>query len=301
MELRVLKYFILIADEQNISRAASIIHITQPTLSRQIMDLEYELGVTLFERGKKNRNLILTQDGRRFYNYAKEIVNLSERTIEEFKSCKEEVSGVISIGSGGLNSSWMLIEALAGFKKKYPKVTFRFYTNSAQYIKEQLEHGLLDFGLLLEPVDITRFDYIRMNKKERWGVLLRSGHPLAKKEYITKEDLSGESLILTERPSLQKELENWMGKKLSDLDIFATYNIITNVAMMVDIGLASAITLEEAVNLFGSERLVFRPLYPELIMSSVFAWRKSPLGYSAAGLFLEYIKLCVKGIEKYKI
>ena len=148
----------------------------------------------------------------------------------------------------------------------------------------------MDFGILLEPVDVTKFDYIRLKEKERWGVLLRAGHPLAKKQFITKEDLLHEPLITTNRASIQKELENWFGLPMSSLDIFATYNIITNVAMMVDCGVASALTIEGAVSLFGGERMVFRPLYPELAMTSVLAWKKFQSNFGAAGKFLEQLK-----------
>lgn len=286
MELRVLQYFLTVVQEENISRAADVLHITQPTLSRQMAQLENEIGTPLFIRG---RHLELTDAGVMLRRRAEEVVALMDKIENEFEN-QEEIGGVISIGSGGLNASQMLPAAMAGFRKKYPKVSFQLYTNSAQYIKERLEQGLLDFGLLLEPIDVTKFDYIRMKRREKWGLLLRAGHPLAKKEYITKEDLFGEPLITTDRKSIQKELEGWLGQPLSDLDIFATYNIITNVAMMVDSGVASALTIEGAVSLFGGERMVFRPLYPELSMTSVLAWKKYQPDYGAAGRFLEYLK-----------
>lgn len=286
MELRMLQYFLAVVREENISRAADVLHVTQPTLSRQMAQLEEELGTQLFIRG---RHLTLTDAGVMLRRRAEEVVALMDKIEDEFEHQKE-LGGIISIGSGGLNASQMLPASMAGFRKKYPKVQFQLYTNSAQYVKERLEQGLLDFGLLLEPIDITKFDYIRMKKKEKWGLLLRTGHPLAKRDFITKEDLMRETLITTDRPSIQRELESWFGDSLSQLDIFATYNIITNVAMMVDSGVASALTIEGAVNLFGSERMVFRPLYPELSMTSVLAWKKYQPNFGAAGRFLEYLK-----------
>lgn len=225
MELRVLQYFLTVVQEENISRAADVLHITQPTLSRQMAQLENEIGTPLFIRG---RHLELTDAGVMLRRRAEEVVALMDKIENEFEN-QEEIGGVISIGSGGLNASQMLPAAMAG-------------------------------------------------------------HPLAKKEYITKEDLFGEPLITTDRKSIQKELEGWLGQPLSDLDIFATYNIITNVAMMVDSGVASALTIEGAVSLFGGERMVFRPLYPELSMTSVLAWKKYQPDYGAAGRFLEYLK-----------
>ena len=286
MEIRVLQYFLAVVQEENISRAAEVLHVTQPTLSRQMTLLESELGTQLFVRGK---HLILTDAGVMLKHRAEEVVSLMDKIENEFEN-QEDVGGVISIGSGGLNASHMLPAAMDGFRKKYPKVQFQLYTNSAEHIKEKLEQGILDMGLLLEPVDIAKFDYIRMENTEKWGVLLRTGHPLAKKKYITKEDLIGEPLITTDRRSLQKELESWFGESLSKLDIFATYNIITNVAMLVDSGVALALTIEGAVNLFGNDRMVFRPLYPELSMTSVLAWKKFQPNYGAVGKFLEYLK-----------
>lgn len=183
-----------------------------------------------------------------------------------------------------------LVPVMENFRMKYPKVQFQFYTNSADHIKERLDQGLLDFGLLLEPVDVSKFDYIRMKKKEKWGLLLRADHPLAEQEAVTKEDLYHIPLITSERSSIQKELESWLGSDLSKLDIFATYNIITNVAMLVSSGLASALTIEGAVNLFGNDHLVFRPLFPELSMTSVLAWKKFQPNFGAAGKFLEDFK-----------
>lgn len=286
MELRLLQYFLAVVQEENISRAAEVLHVTQPTLSRQIAQLEEELGARLFTRG---RRLTLTDAGIMLRRRAEEVVSLVDKIEDEIQR-HEEISGIISIGSGGLTASQILPAAMECFRKIYPKVQFSLYTNSAEYIKERLEQGLLDFGLLLEPVDVTRFDYLRMKNRERWGLLLRADHPLAKKENITREDLLGEPLITTNRQSIQKELESWLERPFSQLDIVATYNIVTNVAMLVDSGVASALTIEGAVNLFGGERMVFRPLFPELSMTSVLAWKKFQPNFGAAGKFLEYLK-----------
>lgn len=286
MELRLLQYFLAVVREENISRAAEVLHITQPTLSRQMSQLEEELGVTLFKRG---RHLTLTDAGVMLRHRAEEVTALMEKLEKEFEE-QSEVAGVISIGSGGLSSSLTLPKAMESFRKKYPKVQFQLYTNSANHVKEQLEQGLLDFGFLLEPLDITKFDYIRMKEKEKWGLLLNRDHPLAEKECITREDLADLPLITTDRLTLQKELESWMGDTLSQMNLFATYNIITNVVMLVNSGVASALTIEGAVNLYESSRLAFRPLYPELTMTSVLAWKKFQPNFGAAGKFLEHYK-----------
>ncbi len=286
MELRVLQYFLAVVREENISRAAEVLHVTQPTLSRQMAQLEEELGTPLFIRG---RHLSLTDAGVMLRRRAEEVAALMNKIESEFEE-QGEIGGIISIGSGGLSASQILPPVMQSFRQKYSKVQFQFYTNSAEYVKERLDQGLLDFGLLLEPIDVIKYDYLRMVEKEKWGLLLRTDHPLALKKYIKKEDLYGIPLITTDRLSLQKEMENWLGDSISSLDIFATYNIITNVAMLVSSGVASALTIEGAVNLFGSDRMVFKPLFPELSMTSVLAWKKFQPHFGAAGKFLEYFK-----------
>lgn len=286
MELRLLQYFLAVVREENITRAAEALHITQPTLSRQLAQLEDELGSPLFIRG---RHLELTDAGKLLKVRAGEIMLLVDKMENEFAD-KKELSGVISIGSGGLYSTRILPALMADFQRLHPKVSFQLYTNSADHIKDELEKGLLDFGLLLEPIDMTKFDYIRMKDRERWGLLLRKTHPLAQKEYIVKEDVWQETLLTSDRLSIQKELLNWLGKPAAELKILATYNIIDQAANIVDSGLASALTIEGAINLFASDRLVFRPLYPELSMTSVFAWKKLKADFGAASAFLNYFK-----------
>ena len=286
MELRVLQYFLAVVREENISRAAESLHVTQPTLSRQMAQLEEELGTPLFIRGK---HLTLTDAGVMLRRRAEEVVSLMNKIESEFEE-QNEVGGIISIGSGGLSAVEFLLPAMQSFREKYPRVQFQFYTNSAEYVKERLDQGLLDFGLLLEPIDITKYDYLRMPAKEKWGLLLWTDHPLAEKDYITHDELQSNPLITTDRLSLQNELQHWLGKPFSELDIFATYNIITNVAMLVNSGAASALTIEGAVNLFGSDKLTFKPLFPELSMTSVLAWKKFQPSFGAAGKFLEYLK-----------
>ena len=286
MELRLLQYFLAVCREENISRAADMLHLTQPTLSRQIAQLEEELGTTLFIRG---RHLTLTEDGMKLRRRAEEVVQMIDRIESEYRA-QEELTGVVSIGAGGLSSFQSLADLIEGFQKKYPRVQFDFYTNNAEFVKERLERGLLDFGLLLEPVDITKYNYIRMNEKERWGLLLRQDHPLAAKASVTRRDLRDVPLITSNRLAIQQEVSHWFGDNLEELNIVATYNIITNVAALVDSNVACALTLEGAVNLFEGGRLTFRPLSPALEMNSVLVWKKFNPFFNAAGKFLEYFR-----------
>ena len=285
MELRLLQYFLAVVREENISRAAEALHVTQPTLSRQMAQLEQELGAQLFLRGKK---LVLTEAGVRLRRRAEEVVSLLEKMEKEFQA-PDELSGVLSIGMGGLASSRFLAEAITRFQEAHPKVQFDLYSNSAEYVYERLEHGLLDFGLLLEPANVTRFAYLRMTDKERWGLFMHSGHPLASRKHILREDLLGEKLMTSPRISIQRELEQWLGCSLSRLDLLGTHNLITNAILLVEQGAAAALTLEGAVDLLCGERFVFRPLFPELAMTSVLAWLpRNNVGTAAA--FLAHVK-----------
>ena len=286
MELRVLRYFLTVVREENISRAADILHVTQPTLSRQISQLEEELGSPLFIRGK---HLTLTDAGVLLRRRAEEVVQLMDKIGDEFQE-QEDVAGVITIGSGGQTAATILADAMESFRQKYPRVTYNFLTNNADNIKENLDRGLLDFGLLLEPIDISKYDYIRLNTADRWGILMRADHPLAAKKQITREDLRGLPLITTNRLSLQQEIASWFGDDFEQLDLFVTYNIITNIATLAANGTACALTISGAVELYDEKRLTFRPLFPELTMTSVLAWKKFNPVFGAAGKFLEHFK-----------
>lgn len=286
MELRLLKYFLAVVHEENISRAAEALCITQPTLSRQIAQLEEELGARLFERGKR---LSLTEAGMMLKRRAEELVALEEKIKEEF-SARKEVSGVISFGCGGLNSFRELARAMEGFKKLHPNISYNLYANSAEYVMERLEQGLLDFGLIVEPTDVSKFDYVRLKTRDRWGVFMNAKNPLAKKERIEPGDLLGQSFSLSGRLSMQSEISAWFGGDLSKLDIFATHNLATNVSMLVESGTVMSIGVEGAVDLYDHEKFAFRPLYPEVISTSVLVWKRFQGSFTAAQKFLEYFK-----------
>lgn len=286
MDIRMLQYFLAVVREENISRAAELLHVTQPTLSRQMSQLEEELGTQLFIRGK---HLTLTDSGILLRRRAEEVVELMIKIESDFEQ-QTDLSGVISIGSGDLIAYWRLPEIMNSFKQRYPHIQYELYTNNADYIREQLDRGLLDFGLLLEPIDVSKYDYIRMQRKERWGVLMPASCPLADKKTILSEDIRSFPLVTTNRHSLQREIENWFGVAANELNIYGTYNLINNVAMIVRSGFAYALTIEGAVNLLDPAMFVFRPLEPELSMTSVLAWKKSqPMSRTTAG-FLEYFK-----------
>lgn len=285
MEIRVLRYFLAVVREENISKAAESLHLTQPTLSRQIADLEAELGQPLFERG---RRLALTEAGVMLRHRAEEAVALVDRIEADFRHA-EDVGGTLAIGSGVYAAGTELIRNLEEFSLRYPKVQYEIYTNSADTLRERLDAGLLDFALLQEPIDVAHYDYFRLPTKERWGIITRAGSALAKKKKIRRQDLSGRRLINTGRLSVRKEVEHWLGD-MTELQIFACHNLVDNSLPLVESGFADAITIEGAVNNYDPARFAFRPFDPPLTSTVVLAWKRFQPSFGVAGRFLEFIK-----------
>lgn len=197
MEIRVLRYFLAVVREESITKAAEALHITQPTLSRQLSQMEDEVGVRLFDRG--TCKITLTNEGILLRRRAEEILQLVDTTERELVEQDEQVEGKISIGCGEIAAVRMLPELIRTFREKYTRVSFDIFTATADLVKEQMDKGLLDIGLLLEPVDMEKYDFIRLDMKENWVVLMRPDNPLAEKKYVTAEDLLPLPLILPRR------------------------------------------------------------------------------------------------------
>ena len=285
MELRVLRYFLVVAREENITRAAALLHVTQPTLSRQMMQLEEELGVKLFRRGKYR--IILTDDGVLLRRRAQEIVDLAEKTEREFQRQEGALTGEIFLGSGELRAMSFLAEHLAAFQREHPLIRYQMYSGNADNIKERIERGLLDFGLLLEPVDISKYEFLRLPVKEEWGALVSEGHPLASQEALTPEDLAGTPLLLTGRELVQQLFAQWMGPYAGEIETAAQGNLPYNTAMMARQGMGVFVTLRLHC---AYEGLRFLPLSPPLEAGTVLVWKKDQVFSPAAEEFREYIK-----------
>lgn len=288
MEIRVLRYFLAVVREEGINRAAEVLHITQPTLSRQISQLEEEIGVKLFHRGA--RKITLTNEGILLRRRAEEILSLVDRTERELTWQEELVEGRIVIGGGELAAMQVLPEVIEAFHEKHPLVTFDIFTGNADLVKEQMEKGLIDIGVLLEPVDIEKFDFIRLKERERWVVLMRPDDPLAEKETVRAKDLENMPLILPMRTNVQNELSNWLGTSFQEKQVLFTGNLATNSALMVQRGLAYAIVIEGAIPFWDKEKIAYRPLCPELTANSVLAWKKHQPFSLAATKFIEHMK-----------
>lgn len=289
MELRTLRYFLAAASEENITRAADILHVTQPTLSRQLMDLERELGTTLMYRGKKG--MTLTEDGLFFRQRAEEIVELADRLEQSFVERSTEVSGVISIGATESVGSRLFAKLIKQFSDKYPLVKFDLYNEMADYIKERMDKGLIDVGLLLEPVDTSKYDFVRLSQKETWGVLMRADHPLSDRETLRAEEMLPYPLILPLRERVRAEILNWLNAEEKDLNIPLSYTLLSNAVLLVEEGLGCAFCLDGALAIRSSPDLRFIPIAPEHTTRSVLVWKKNHLFTPAVSLFIQEINM----------
>lgn len=289
MELRTLRYFLTTASEGNITRAADVLHVTQPTLSRQLMDLEKELGTTLVIRGKKG--LSLTDDGLFFRQRAEEIVELADRLEQRFAEKSDSVTGVINIGASEAIGSRMMAKLICQFSQKYPLVQFNLYNEMADTIKDRLDKGLADIGLLLEPIDVYKYEYLRLAQKETWGILMRTDHPLADREVITPEDICDSPLILPMREKVREDIINWIGKDEKKLRIPLSYTLLSNAVLLVEEGMGCAFCLDGALAVRNSPALKFIPIYPEKMTRSVLVWKKNQLFSPATSLFIQEINM----------
>ncbi len=289
MELRVLRYFLAVAREGSMTGASRTLHVTQPTLSRQLQDLEDELGRQLFIRG--SHSLTLTAEGMLLRKRAEEILEMVHKTESEFSSMGETIAGDIYIGGGETEAMRQIARLTREIRRDYPEVRFHIFSGNAEDVTERLDKGILDFGLLIQPVDILKYDSINLPDKVTWGVVMRKDSPLAKKQVVTQQDLLDLPLIcsrqVVQRLGQKNEYSDWFAETGERLNIVATYNLIYNAALMVEEGVGYAIALDRLVNTTSHSRLCFRPLKPGVKSGMNLVWKKYQVFSSAAELFLE--------------
>ncbi len=286
MELRVLRYFLVVAREENITRAAALLHLTQPTLSRQLMQLEEELGVKLFQRSR--HRIILTDEGMLLRRRAQEIVDLAEKTEQEFQRREGALMGNICIGCGETRSMAFLSQRMAAFRRENPMVSFSIHSATADDIKERMEKGLLDLGLLAEPVEIGRYEFLRMPEKDQWGVLVRRDSPLAEKDNVEPWNLAQVPLLISRRAEVRREVDSWFGEYAGEIEVAATYNLGLNAAIMVLNHVGEAAVGFNIAQF--SDELKFLPLQPALETGTVLVWKKNQAFSPAAAAFLQFVK-----------
>ncbi|WP_455683659.1 LysR family transcriptional regulator [Thomasclavelia sp.] len=292
MEIRVLRYFMAIAREGSITNAANYLHVTQPTLSRQIRDLEDELGQKLFIRG--SHSMTLTTEGMILRKRAEEILSMVDKTEAEFNSMESTVSGDIYIGGGETDAIKLVAQIAKDLRTSYPGIHYHLHSGNSEDVTERLDKGLLDFGILIQPADISKYDYINIPAQDTWGVIMRRDSPLAEKEAIKKEDLLNVPLLCS-RQAISKDRRNnefidWFGKDFDRLDIVTTFNLVYNAAIMVEKGLGYAVTIDKIANTTESSNLCFRPLEPRLYSGLNIIWKKYQVFSAPAELFLNKLR-----------
>ena len=288
MELRVLKYFLTVAQEKNITKAAEILHITQPTLSRQLIELEEELNVKLFIRGK--RNITLTNNGLFLKERAEEILELSEKTKNDFLNNKNIIKGIISIGCVEAECIKDFVETVKIFQNKYPNVQFDLYNGYGDDIIEKIEKGIVDIGVVLEPIDISKYDFIKLSQKEKWGLLVNIKNPLAEKNEISLNEFFSYPIIFPKRGAVQNEILNWFSEKMINPNITAFYNLLSNVVILVEKELGCAVCMEGALSIKNNKNIKFIPFNPERTTNGVIIWKKNKILSPCVSLFIEEIK-----------
>ena len=291
MEIRVLQYFLAIAREQSIIRAAESLHLSQPTLSTQIKNLEEELGKQLLIRGTKgSRKVILTEEGMILRKRAEEILDLVKKTEKEVTLSNDIIMGDIYIGSGETDGIRLIARAAKKLQDTCPGVRYHISSGNAAYVMERLDKGLFDFGIVFGPVELTKYNAFKMPVTDIWGVLMRKDSPLASKETIGPEDLWEKPLILSQQEERGGQLTQWLNCQASDLNISATYNLIFNASLLVEEGLGYAIGFDRIINTTGKSTLCFRPLAPKLENEMSIIWKKYQLFSKPAEKFIEVLR-----------
>lgn len=288
MEIRVLRYFLAIAREESISGAAEALHISQPTLSRQLMDMEEDFGKKLFIRG--NRRITLTEDGMLLRQRAEEIIELVDKTEAEITADDEEISGNIYIGAGETDVMRLIARAAKEVQKDYPDIHYHIFSGNAETVMERLDKGLIDFGLLLDANDASKYEYIELPATDRFGVLMRKDCPLAERKSVSFDDLKKLPLIISAQSHYDKSSEKRMKKLMSSLNIVATYNLIFNASLLVEEGLGYAVCLDRLIRITDDSPLCFVPLTEQNEIKPYIVWKKNQVFSKAGNLFLEQLK-----------
>lgn len=286
MNIRVLRYFIEIVREGNISSAAHRLHISQPALSRQIMELETTLGVTLFERG--HRQIKLTQEGYYLYERAQEITALVDKTTYHLQS-NSVVSGTLDIGAGESSALMPLMDVLAQILRYYPEVRVNLTSGDSTAIRQQVGQGSLEFGVVMGHENLLNYNSLTLPAQNRWGILMRRTEPLAAKPVITPGDLLGLSLLTSVQSRVQDTFRDWAGDLINQYNFVGNYNLLYNAELLVKAGAGMALAYDGIANVYDQD-LVFRPLAPALTDANILIWNKDHQLPNVAQLFLKLLR-----------
>ena len=287
MELRVLRYFLEIAREGNMTHAAQRLHISQPTLSRQIKELEEELGKKLFIRSNYSMNL--TEEGMLLRKRAEDILEMTDKTLAEFKSLDEINGGDIHIGCAESNGIASFIQVIQKLKEKYPRIRYHFYSSGTDAANERLDQGLLDFAIIVQEVDLSKYNYLQIPASDQWGLIMRKDSPLAEHSCIHLNDLIDVPLILS-RQAMGEEMPKWFGETQDKLNVVATYDLLFNASVMVREGFGYVLGFDGLVYTGSDSDLCFRPLEPALTSPMYIIWKKYQVFSPVASLLLDELK-----------
>ena len=289
MDVRVLRYFLAVVHEGNITRAAEILHTSQPNLSRQLTAFENEIGKKLLERG--SRKITLTEEGMFLYKRAKEIIELMERTETELTLLDEALSGDVHIGAAETHAMRLIAHIMHEIRGEHPQILFHIFSGSTLEVLEQINKGLLDFGILVDPVDPQKYSYFRLPVNDVWGILMRRDSPLSELEHIRPQDIKDKPLLCAQQMLDANDISGWLGEDFKNLNIVTTFNLITTPAMMVEEGLGYTFTFDKLVNTTGDCNLCFRPLEPRFETGLYLVWKKQQVFTKAAKAFLEKTRI----------
>ena len=272
MELRVLKYFIAVAREESMTRAADILHVTQPTLSKQIKDLEDEIGKKLFNR--TNYAIKLTAEGEILYKRALDIVNLANDTVEELKAMTEATGGNVNIGAAETDSIKYLARIIKQLQQECAGIIVSIYSGDSESVEYKLDKGQLDFALVVRDFDLNKYNFIELPYKDTYGLICRSDNPLCKKKKITFDDMINEPIIVS-RQSLAHDLRKWAGERVDELTIAATGDIPFNLSLLVKEGIGSLLCFDKIINTTETSNLRYIPLDPPMFSPLYIIWKKN--------------------------
>jgi Transcriptional regulator len=292
MELRVLRYFLAVAREGSLTAAANVLHVTQPTLSKQIKELEERLGAKLLVR--HSHSVTLTAEGMRLRKRAEEILDMVDKTEAEFNATEDDVIGEIHIGGGETRAMRKIAEIIDAMRLEHPNIRYELHSGNAIDVMERLDKGLLDFGILLQPADLAKYDYVDLPEKDEWGILMRKDSPLAEKKTLRRKDVVNLPLIgsrlTAQRGKNKNPLSEWFGRDFDRLNIVARYNLIYNATLLVEQGIGYALAIDGLANVTDTSVLCFRPLEPRLESGLNLVWKKYQAFSPGAQIFLKHVE-----------
>ncbi len=290
MGLRVLQYFLAVTREQSILGAAESLHLSQPTLSRQLKDMEEELGKQLFIRS--NRRITLTEEGMILRKRAEEILSLVQKTQDEISSSSDNIAGDIYIGCGESEGMRYMLRAAKRIQEEYPLVHFHVISGDRESVIEELDRGLIDFGVLYGDFDRSKYEMLTPDYSDHFGVLMRKDDPLAAKDIIDGSDLIGKPLIVSRQvyKNDKRDLKQQLNLEEKDINIVATYNLLFNGSLMVEEGIGYAICFDKIINTSGDSPLVFKPLARQYLSQPTIIWKKYQILTKAADAYIQSFK-----------